>query len=452
MNVIDDAKNESVAIIFREKKITFSKLKELTQKIEKKITKYFLEGDRVIVSSQNPVTFIATLFACYKSKIVFCCWDGKSNKKEIVDLVSASGCIVPNTQEIISVSKNKTKRNTEGNNGNLIITTSGSTGTPKGVLLDLEDVIQNAKLAGERIFFGQYNLSQWCIDIDFSLMSALNHLFMAWHSNVPINLIKGLNIASLREIFLHQKSGFGGAPLQLLRLSQVIESFSDGSLMVSSGDFLSQEIIKNIKIKHLEVSIATFYGLTELSGRFCYMSADDLINKPGAAGKPIQEETIVIEDNQIKTESRFLYKGYFVASGKFEKRKIPFNTGDIGFFDRDGFLWLKGRLVDNFKVSGLKVNRKEIELTLKNILIDFNFIILPVKHDILGSCCALFVEDKVEKKKPPLIEIIAVIKGNHSSSCIPVYSYLLKKMPLLSNGKLNKQFMMINHFNYEKYR
>lgn len=452
MNFLEGFNSDDIAISFKEKEITFGELKELSFEIEKKISSNFLKGDRVLVSSQNPITFIATLFACNRAKIVLCCWDGISSKRELIKLINASGYIVHHTEKIISIFKCNTTRNEVINNGDLIITTSGSTGKPKGVLLNLQYVIENAKLAGEKILFGNFDLSRWCIDIDFSLMSALNHLFMAWQFGVPLKIITGLNTACLMKTFTNQKNGFGGAPLQLIKLSQIIDRFAEGSLMVSSGDFLSKAIIKDIKSKHIGLSMASFYGLTELSGRFCYMSDYDLTIKPGAAGKPIEKETIFISKQNVTTQSRFLYEGYFKTGENFEKKKVPFNTGDIGFYDEDGYLWLEGRLVDTFKVSGLKVNRKEIELTLKCILADFNYIILPVKHNLIGTCCALFVENNFSKNKPPLKEIIAVIKDKHFSSCIPVYSYLLKNMPLLSNGKLNKQFMMENHFNYEKYR
>lgn len=435
---------------------TYNDIKLKARELELIFRQKFNSGECVLVSSENIFLYIASLFAFKKIGLVFCCWNGHAAAiNELSSLVSASGYIKTSKSGSLSCHRAISQVVVDSYLGDFIITTSGSSGKPKGVLLQLENIIRNAKEAGKSINFNEFELEKWCIDIDFSLMSAISHLFMAWSVGIPLRSMREDASEQVRKSFQTHKIGFGGAPLQLSRLSQEVESFHNGCLLVSSGDFLNKEAVRKILDKHIRLSICTFYGLTELSGRFCYMTASDVCTKPGAAGKPILKGSLKISNNdtgEINTDSPYLYLGYFRGNGVFEKAPEIFETGDIASIDDDGYIWLKGRVNDTFKVSGEKVNRKKIEEVLYPLLNMYDFCILPVSHNVMGSCCALFVATGNRELKVSLREIVLAIREKLTSNCIPVYSYKLESLPCLDNGKLDKQFLIKNHDSFERYQ
>jgi len=447
-----------VALLLGEARITFEDIYTLAEEISNTLKGQFQAGDRILVSSKGVLSYVACMFAFEKLDLVFCCWNGETDKVVLANLVGARGFITTKNHGSFTLNQLNVGFPTTTVDipceGDLILTTSGSTGAPKGVLLQMRHVIENARLAGQAIGFFESSLQRWCIDIDFSLMSAISHMFMAWHGNLPLKSMHGLNGETISAEFKDGESGFGGAPLQLSIINQHLVNAPPGTLLVSSGDFLTRQTIDNITSKNPSISVATFYGLTELSGRFCYMSPSDTRKQPGATGRPLVANSLRIEEGKVIANSSFLFEGYFRQSTGFERLSDDFDTGDIGHFDDEGYMWLEGRANDTFKVSGIKVNRKEIERTLSEskIFQELDFIILPVSHTVMGTCCALFVAHASDTIKPSLREIISVIKTTHPTTHIPVYSYSVNTLPILKNGKVDKQYLIANHSSLERYR
>jgi long-chain acyl-CoA synthetase len=452
MNLLDSFRDsDDIAFRTNEKQVSFRQLHRRSEELVSELEQKFTRGECIIVSSRNPVTYISMLFASQRLGLIFCCWNGKTDLASLGKLVLANGAIetLEGSSAIIC---SRLATESFQHIGNFIITTSGSSGTPKGVALDLDNVIENARAAGNAINFGAYRLVEWCIDTDFSLMSAVSHLFMAWHERLPLRHLNGTPDHTVVDLFRTQRRGFGGAPLQLTKLTQMIPEFHTGSLLVSSGDFLTQSNLFEIRKRHNAISVCTFYGLTELSGRFCFMTDHKLRTHPGAAGHPIEGSSYdLTQENEVRAYSDYLFAGYYQESG-FEERSGSFTTGDIGKIDEAGYLWLIGRNSDTFKVSGLKVNRKIIEAKLDQLFADIEFCVLPVEHPSMGTCCAIFIAKQLAEKRITKAQIVNSIRPNLSREHIPVYYYDLLALPRLSNGKLNKQLLISNHASYPRYR
>ena len=94
-------------------------------------------------------------------------------------------------------------------------------------------------------------------------------MIMAWQYKIPLYHLTGLDDATINKIFSKFKVGFGGAPIQLLRLIKILEQPNSPFLLFSSGDFLTREMIDRLQDKFPETIITKVYGLTELGGRFC---------------------------------------------------------------------------------------------------------------------------------------------------------------------------------------
>ncbi|PKL39935.1 MAG: long-chain fatty acid--CoA ligase [Spirochaetae bacterium HGW-Spirochaetae-1] len=134
---------------------------------------------------------------------------------------------------------------------------------------------------------------------------------------------------------------------------------------VSGGNALSGEIARFFM--GLDIRIIEGYGLTETSP---VVSANrpDLI-KPGAVGKIVQGTDVRISpDGEILIRGPQVMTGYYrddAATAEAFTDDGFFKTGDLGFFDNDGYLRVSGRIKDIIITSGGKnISPMNIETNL----------------------------------------------------------------------------------------
>jgi long-subunit acyl-CoA synthetase (AMP-forming) len=97
------------------------------------------------------------------------------------------------------------------------------------------------------------------------------------------------------------------------------------------------------------------YGLTEMSPIISYNRLDDF--KLGTVGKPLEDTLVNIsKEGEVLVNGKGIFKGYYLNELATEN-KIKngyLSTGDIGYFDDDGYLYISGRYADTFKLSNGK--------------------------------------------------------------------------------------------------
>ena len=168
--------------------------------------------------------------------------------------------------------------------------------------------------------------------------------------NLSKNLIR-LNIRIGRLLFWNIHQQFGGA----------LHGF------VSGGAPLNIEV--EVDFNALGFRILQGYGLTETSPVIAVNTYKH--NRFGSVGKPlpgaevkILKENDTFKDGEILTRGNHVMKGYFQSPEKTAEviRDGWFHTGDLGYFDKDGFLYISGRIRNLIVLgAGKKVFPEEVE-------------------------------------------------------------------------------------------
>ncbi|MEZ4752497.1 MAG: class I adenylate-forming enzyme family protein [Bdellovibrionota bacterium] len=240
-------------------------------------------------------------------------------------------------------------------------------------------------------------------------------------------------------------TGFGGAPTHLMR---IVETLPEGEMpprvrfWVSSGDHLPVSVIKKAAKRFPALEVFTVYGLTEVGGRLCVLDPKFLPEKAGSVGKPVTGMSISIR-TQTGSEAKAREIGEVVVKGPLLMRSYlgkadgerEFATGDFGYFDEDGFLWLKGRRDDLFKSGGEKVSCVQIQQTILQTGMVYDAVVLASNDAHLGKVPHAYLVPTSRYNEEALREQLRAELAPHQ---FPKKFILVDAIPRTGSGKVRK--------------
>ncbi len=179
-------------------------------------------------------------------------------------------------------------------------------------------------------------------------------------------------------------------------------------LLISGGAPADPKISKGFQ--DMGVDIIQGYGLTETAPVICAENKMALRN--GSVGVPMLNDTIEIENPDENGIGEIKVKGPNVMLGYYEMPEETnavlkdgwFYTGDLGYFDKDGFLFITGRNKNMIVLkNGKKVFPEELETLVNRIdLVEESMVFgLPDekdKNDVMLSVKIVYNEDEAKEK------------------------------------------------------
>jgi len=102
------------------------------------------------------------------------------------------------------------------------------------------------------------------------------------------------------------------------------------------------------------------YGMTQTSSQIATLTAGEAVRRSGSAGRPLLGVEL-----SISGEGEILVRGPMVSPGALAQTDGWLHTGDRGRLDRDGYLWVEGRLKDVIVTGGENVACAEVERVLE---------------------------------------------------------------------------------------
>jgi len=144
--------------------------------------------------------------------------------------------------------------------------------------------------------------------------------------------------------------------------------------LATAGGMAMQKIVADRWQKATKVPILEGYGLTETSP-VATTNPVDLTEFSGNIGLPVPSTVITIRDDdgnalpqgqsgEICVQGPQVMRGYWNRPDETEKVMLPgqvLRTGDIGYMDAQGFVYIEDRKKDMIIVSGFKVFPNEVE-------------------------------------------------------------------------------------------
>jgi len=263
----------------------------------------------------------------------------------------------------------------------MIVYTSGTTGKSKGVMLTQSNLYCNIEAVLYDEPPGLVFLSVLPVHHCFCLvMDWLNGFWMGAVLCINDNLMH-----MIRNIGIYQPDVMLMVPLMLETIYKRLKSFGPEIPKQALAEKLFGPKLKRIftggahldayyidEFKKYGISIYEGYGMSECSPVITTNKEGNC--KSGSIGKPLSNVEVKFEDGEILVRGTSVMKGYYQMEKETEETLKDgwLHTGDKGYMDEDGFIFINGRVKNLIILSnGENISPEEIEGKLEiNDLID----------------------------------------------------------------------------------
>ncbi|MHA3024134.1 long-chain-fatty-acid--CoA ligase FadD2 [Mycobacterium sp. BMJ-28] len=338
-----------------------------------------------------------------------------------------------------------------GKHSSVIILTSGTTGTPKGANRSTPPSLAPIGGVLSHVPFKSGEVT--------SLPAPMFHALGFLHATIAMMLGDTLVLRRrfkpatvLADIEKHKVTAIVVVPVMLSRMLDELEktqpkpNLSSLRIVFVSGSQLGAELATRA-LKDLGPVIYNLYGSTEIA--FASIARpQDLSKNPATVGPPVKGITVkILDDNGIElpqgevgrifVRNTFPFEGYTGGGGK-QIIDGMLSSGDVGYFDEHGLLYVSGRDDEMIVCGGENVFPAEVEDLISG-------------HPEVIEATALGVEDKewghrlrafVVKAEGASVDedaIKAYVKDNLARYKVPREVVFLDELPRNPTGKILKR-------------
>ena len=328
-----------------------------------------------------------------------------------------------------------------------ILFTSGSEKDPKAVQLTHRNIASNIANFGDyvKIYESDILLANLVFYHVFGL--TVNLWVPFYYGMTMVTYANPLDFQTISNIARDEKPTIMvGTPSFFWGYLQKSEpgDFKTLRLMVAGADKCPDALREGYMKKH-GVTLLEGYGATETSPVISVNSQE--LNRPGSTGKVIPGVQVRIENfetgEECKTREvgKILVKGDSVMKGYYDDPELTaeaiadgwYNTGDMGFFDEDEYLWHAGRFKRFAKIGGEMVSLVKVENTLEKFLPKgASCCVVEVSDEKKGSYIVATVSMEVNKT-----EILRKMLNELPIISLPRQFIVIKELPMMSTGKID---------------
>lgn len=465
--------NNSIAIIQGEKSITYNKLINQATKIASVLNKMHYLSPLVIICIPNCIDFFTTYLAFGINKMVIFPIHYRENTQRIFDyanFTNAEFILIDkkyhslsddiyteyetidldflDTSSITLLVKKNPKQGVFRESTFLMLNTSGSSDNPKIVLLSHDNIRSNVYSCIDKANIQRNEIGF----IIMPLSSAYAHTeqFLAY-------LLRGVKIILLSSFFnpteffklvqTQKVTRFECVPtmLSILLNYRYKDRYDISSLkhIGVGGGPVSKSLLENGMAFFKNSYIIQSYGLTEASPLVTIMDRENIRKKITSVGKPIDNTIIKIErlhknsiHGEVYIKGPGVMSGYYMCDNNKNIISGWLRTGDLGYVDNDGYLYITGRKSNQIKCNGFRISPEEVEEVI---------LLHPQIKEALVTCINKNGMDilkaeivTADSKKISLNTIKLLCKKHLANYKIPTIILIVREIPKTLNGKIKR--------------
>jgi len=484
---------DAIAIIFEEEQLTYKELNARSNRLAHYLQKQGIKADTLVpvciersvemvvgilgilkaggayvpVDPEYPADRISYMLEDTGAKVVLTSHSGRSkiNESEIVRIIELDGDLnLINKEAAVNIVVNVSP-------GQLayVIYTSGSTGRPKGVMIEHRSLVNYLCNDKTRYIKDGEGKTGSFIHLSYTFDASVTGMFMPLLSGKYLVIGANDTLDVFTDKNLEKYAPYDFIKITPSHLGLLPTGFknTDGSWLtgklVIGGETLRISQFDTLIKEGIRVEIINEYGPTEATVGCCtysfYTLGDHEFGQNEVPiGKPVSNTHIYILSREnalspigvtgeICIGGSGLARGY-LKHGELTAEKFikdPFNkepgarlyrTGDLGRWLPDGNIAYLGRIDDQVKIRGYRIELGEIENVLEQSGLVKQAVVLA-REDTQGTKRLVgyaVAEGAFDKQA-----IQEYLQGKLPEYMIPALWVLLERLPLTSNGKIDRK-------------
>jgi len=337
-----------------------------------------------------------------------------------------------------------------------ILYTSGTTGRPKGAMLTNKNIFSNIISGIERLQIINKDRGILFLPMFHSFTFTIGLLLPLYQgaSNVIIPSIRPFSNI-FKQALLHRVTIFISIPdiynaLAKTKLPWYFMWFNSIRVFISGASPLHGKIINALHNKFKDIPLLEGYGLSEASPAISINPLQK--QKLSSVGLPLDNYKIKIVDedkNELPLKSigeiivfgDNVMKGYWQDNSATEHTIINgwLLTGDLGYIDEDGYLFIIDRKKDIIISKGIYIYPREVEDMINNFDGILVSALIGEKNKEYGEIPVAYIELDNGVKSIDNLKLKKYLKENLADYKLPKNIHIIDNIPKNATGKILKR-------------
>ena len=462
----------ALALIYGEERWEYAKLNRRTTALAAHLTAQGVQAaDRVAALLPNSPLYVCLIHAVARLGAVLVPLNGRLTHPELTWQIEQAGCQWLVTDEELSIVNCQllivNEMHLEAASDPLtihhspftihhyqaILFTSGTSGKPKAVPLTFANHFYNAMASAYRIGTLPHDL--WLSCLPLYHVGGLAVVFRSCLYGTAVDLHPRFDLEAINQSLDNNPiTLISLVPTMLYRLLQSRSHWPASlRLILLGGAAAEPELIEQANALPRKLSIdnwpivAPTYGLTETSSQVATMLPEAAARKPGSVGKPLLFTRVKIVGEQGQecppgTVGEIVVSGPTVMSGYLSEADLTglvnlsgLATGDMGYLDEEGDLWVVQRRSDLIVSGGENVYPAEVEAVLRGLAGVTAVAVVGIPHPEWGQQVAAAVVLH-EDSRLTETELIAFCREHLAGYKLPRQIRFVAELPQTASGKI----------------
>jgi acyl-CoA synthetase (AMP-forming)/AMP-acid ligase II len=335
-----------------------------------------------------------------------------------------------------------------------IVYTSGTTGRPKGVMLSHRNIVSNTRAIVSYLGLSAGDVGGLVLPLFYVYGSSVLHTHVCAGATLVDAGSVAFPAAVCGVLERHRCTGLSGVPSTFASLVQYLESARHalGALryVTQAGGPMGRALTLRLRAVLPCAALFVMYGQTEAAARLSYLPPADLDRKPGSVGVAIPGVSLRVVDavgdevprgatGEICARGDNVMLGYWndPEASRRVLRPEGLRTGDLGWMDREGYLYVAARQGDIVKSGAHRIDPAEVEEAIEAHPGVSECAVVGVADELLGEAIAAFVVP-VEGAVLTREQVLRTCLERLPRFKLPRHVVLVGALPRTPSGKLQR--------------